>query len=98
MSMNRKPRVVNDFHPFSAVHARTERHLAPSMRHGRNGLYVFGAIAASTLITLLLKRPLPKTISNEWKDAEAARAKVIMLDPMQKCVDPLLAVSCGLAS
>jgi len=85
MSLHREARVVNDFHPFGAIHSRAERHLAPPVRHGRMGLYVLAAMGMSVAFTLALKRPLPKTINNEWKDAEAARAKLIMLDPMQKC-------------
>jgi len=83
MSLNRPVRAVNDFHPFGSIHRRVERHIVPSLRHGRNGLYVLGAITLSLCTTLLIRHRLPHTLSAEWKAAEKERARIQMEEPMK---------------
>lgn len=88
MSLHRPAVQVNDFHPFAALNKRSERHITPNVRNGRMGLIVLTAVGLSVVFNALLRRPLPKTINDEWKEAERKRNAIIMDTPIAKCAHP----------
>lgn len=86
MSLRRPAIPVDDFHPFAMLNRRAERHIAPYLRHKTNGLFVLAAIATSVFTLAMIRRPLPKTISDEWKEAERKRDAIKMDRPIATSV------------
>lgn len=54
----RPVRVVDDFHPFSSIHRRTERRIIPQIRKNRAGLYVVLSILGSAAVQEVLSKGL----------------------------------------
>eukprot|EP01127_Copromyxa_protea_P008037 TRINITY_DN1831_c0_g1_i2.p1 TRINITY_DN1831_c0_g1~~TRINITY_DN1831_c0_g1_i2.p1 ORF type:complete len:109 (+),score=23.55 TRINITY_DN1831_c0_g1_i2:39-365(+) len=68
----RPTRVVNDIHPFTSIHRRSERRIIPQIRNGRVAWYVAASIFLSAVAQEVL-RPgaIPRTFTDEWKAKEA---------------------------
>eukprot|EP01124_Arcella_intermedia_P016412 TRINITY_DN22_c0_g1_i1.p1 TRINITY_DN22_c0_g1~~TRINITY_DN22_c0_g1_i1.p1 ORF type:complete len:102 (+),score=16.74 TRINITY_DN22_c0_g1_i1:45-350(+) len=68
MSARDAPRIVNGFSPFASMHKACERHIVPTIKKPyRHFAFVTASIILSVLIQRLMRKPLPKTFTSEWK-------------------------------
>eukprot|EP01123_Difflugia_compressa_P012383 TRINITY_DN5275_c0_g1_i1.p1 TRINITY_DN5275_c0_g1~~TRINITY_DN5275_c0_g1_i1.p1 ORF type:complete len:120 (-),score=23.77 TRINITY_DN5275_c0_g1_i1:164-481(-) len=71
MSAKNISRVVDDFDPFSTIHRRAERFIAPKVRTPHLiWMTLIAAILSSAATQRFFRRTMPITMTEEWKKKE----------------------------